>query len=172
MVRSRTSTAPTCFRSQVARVATTRATFMKYSSQLTRLSIEPSGGSGMLPHGADARQPRPGYDGGMARPLLAALALLAATPAHAQRPLEPSGRLPPVPSPGAAEPTPEDARKKAVPVEPPAPMTRGAVLEQVSGVVREVDRKDHKIVVEAGGQRVTLAMDRNTMVYTSAGLGT
>src|SRR3990170_5553511 len=39
MVRSRTSTAPTRLRSQVARVATTRAMFMKYSSQLTRESI-------------------------------------------------------------------------------------------------------------------------------------
>jgi hypothetical protein len=58
-------------------------------------------------------------------------------------------------------------------VEPPtAPLPRGAVLEQLSGVVREVDRKSHHITVEANGERVTLAMDRNTMVYTSAGLGT
>src|SRR5512140_3438924 len=41
MVLSRTSTAPTCLRSQVARVATTRAMFMKYSSQLTRVSMRP-----------------------------------------------------------------------------------------------------------------------------------
>src|SRR5512142_1669349 len=43
IVLSRTSTAPTCLRSQVARVATTRAMFMKYSSQLTRSSIVPPG---------------------------------------------------------------------------------------------------------------------------------
>jgi hypothetical protein len=36
MLRSRTMTAPTCLREQVDRVATTFATFMKYSSQLTR----------------------------------------------------------------------------------------------------------------------------------------
>jgi hypothetical protein len=58
-------------------------------------------------------------------------------------------------------------------VEPTRPLPRGAVLEQLSGVVREIDRKSHHLTVEApGGERVTLAMDRNTMVYTSAGLGT
>jgi hypothetical protein len=48
------------------------------------------------------------------------------------------------------------------------------VLEQLSGVVREVDRKSHHITLETGtgGERVTLALDRNTMVYTASGLGT
>jgi hypothetical protein len=45
------------------------------------------------------------------------------------------------------------------------------VLEQVTGTVREVDRKAHKFVVESGSESITLAMDRNTMVYTSSGLG-
>src|SRR6266568_1709597 len=63
MVRSRTSTAPTCLRSQVARVATTRATFMKYSSQLTRWSIEASVRCAMLPQGADAAEGIRDYDG-------------------------------------------------------------------------------------------------------------
>ena len=131
----------------------------------------------MLPHGTDAGQPRRGYDERMVRPLAvlsAALSLLAAAPARAQGSLEPSGRLPPVsPRPGDGG-TPESPPKKAVAVETPAaPLTRGAVLEQVSGIVRQVDRKDHKFTVEpAGGDRVTLSMDRNTMVYTSAGLGT
>jgi hypothetical protein len=64
--------------------------------------------------------------------------------------------------------------RKATQVETPAaPLPRGAVLEQLSGVVREVDRKTHHLTIEAsGGEPVTLAMDRNTMVYTSAGLGT
>jgi hypothetical protein len=35
-----------------------------------------------------------------------------------------------------------------------------------------VDRQSHHVTIESNGQRVTLAMDRNTMVYTSAGLGT
>jgi hypothetical protein len=47
------------------------------------------------------------------------------------------------------------------------------VLEQVTGTVKEVDRKEHRIVVESsGGVRITLSLDRNTMVYTSSGLGT
>ncbi len=131
----------------------------------------------MLPHGADAGQPRRDYDGGMARPLAApcaaaVLAVLAAAPARAQGTLEPSGRLPPS-SPGPSEQGPVPPPKTAVAVETPAaPLTRGTVLEQVSGIVREVDRKSHKFTVEVGAERVTLSMDRNTMVYTSAGLGT
>src|SRR5262245_53263128 len=38
-MRSRTTTAPTCLRSQVDRVATCRAMRMKYSSQLARRSV-------------------------------------------------------------------------------------------------------------------------------------
>jgi hypothetical protein len=110
----------------------------------------------------------------MVRPAVVLMAAsLATLPARAQGPLEPSGRLPPVAPP--AEASPGKPPRKAVPVEPPGttPLPRGAVLEQVTGTVREVDRKAHKIVVDAGGaEPVTLAMDRNTMVYTSAGLGT
>jgi hypothetical protein len=130
----------------------------------------------MLPHGADAAQPGRDYHGAMARPaaaLAAALAVLAALPARAQGPLEPSGRLPPVTPPDEA--SPGKPPRKAVPAEPrgpSAPLPRGAVLEQVTGTVREVDRKAHKIVVDSGGEAITLAMDRNTMVYTSGGLGT
>jgi len=49
---------------------------------------------------------------------------------------------------------------------------RGAVLEEVSGVVAEVDRKAHRVVLEAPTGRIALTLDRNTMVYTDAGLGT
>jgi hypothetical protein len=109
----------------------------------------------------------------MLRPLALLLALLAALPAGAQGPLEPSGHLPPVNPPRTGDDLGRPPRK-ASPVETPtAPLPRGAILEQLSGVVREVDRKTHHVTIEAtGGDRVTLAMDRNTMVYTSAGLGT
>src|SRR5512138_3044601 len=121
MVRSRTSTAPTCLRSQVARVATTRATFMKYSSQLTRLSIEPPVRCGMLPHGSDAAERQGDYHAGMVRPLALLLAALPALPALALGPLEPSGHLPPVNPPGPVE-QPGKPPRKATPVEPPAPL--------------------------------------------------
>jgi hypothetical protein len=51
-------------------------------------------------------------------------------------------------------------------------LPRAAVLEEVSGTVREVDRKAHRLGVETGSGPVTLSLDRNTMVYTSAGLAT
>jgi hypothetical protein len=51
-------------------------------------------------------------------------------------------------------------------------LPRGSVLEEVSGVVREIDRKAHRLSVDATGGPVTLSLDRNTMVYTAAGLGT
>jgi hypothetical protein len=122
----------------------------------------------MLPHGERARQPGRGYHVEMARPLVLLLAALAASPARGQGPLEPSGRLPPVASPAAPEPP-----RKATPAPAPAgPLPRGAVLEPVSGTVREVDRAAQTITVETAGERVTLSMDRNTMVYTPAGLGT
>ncbi len=99
----------------------------------------------------------------MARLLAALVAALSAAPALAQGGLEPSaGRLPPVAAPLRSPP----------PAGPAAPPSRGSVLEQVNGVVREVDQQTHRIVVEAGGERVTLSLDRNTMVYTASGLGT
>jgi hypothetical protein len=127
----------------------------------------------MVPHGPHAAEPDRDYHAAMARSPVLLLALLAAVPALAQGPLEPSGRLPPV---GSTVPRDDPGKppRKAAPVEAPAaPLPRGAVLEQLSGVVREVDRKEHQVTVETtGGERVKLAMDRNTMVYTSAGLGT
>src|SRR5512138_3238800 len=57
MVLSFTTTAPTCLRSQVARVAATRAMFMKYSSQLARASILPPVWAGIVPQGTDAGTP-------------------------------------------------------------------------------------------------------------------
>jgi hypothetical protein len=121
----------------------------------------------MLPQGADAAEHRPDYDGGMTRVPAALLAALVALPALGQGGLEPSGRLPPTPPPPA--PSPEHAKPVELPSSTPS---RGTVLEQVTGTVKEVDRKAHRIVVETAGDRVTLSLDRNTMVYTSGGLGT
>ena len=120
----------------------------------------------MLPHGADAAEGRGDYHGGMARTPLALVAALAAAPALAQGGIDPSsGRLPPV---GAPIVTPRGGPTTT----PDSPPSHGSVLEQVNGVVREVDRKANRIVVESGGTQVTLSLDRNTMVYTSHGLGT
>jgi hypothetical protein len=108
----------------------------------------------------------------MARTILAVLLALACARARAQGPRGP----PPDARPPAAAP---EARPPAKSAEPGAkaeargaPLPRGAILEEVSGTVRDVDRKGHRIEVEAGDQRVTLSLDRNTMVYTPAGLGT
>jgi hypothetical protein len=49
---------------------------------------------------------------------------------------------------------------------------RGTVLEEVSGKVSDIDRKDHKLRIETASGTVTLSLDRNTMVYTGSGLGT
>src|SRR4051812_27403948 len=100
----------------------------------------------MLPQGADAAEGVRDYDGLMLRIAPALLAALAAAPALAQGGLEPSGRLPPITSP-----SPSSSPKNATPVQLPAAPTRGAVLEQVTGTVKEVDRKEHRIVVDAGG---------------------
>jgi hypothetical protein len=108
--------------------------------------------------------------GVMTRPLLALLAALAALPARAQGHLEPSGRLPPVAPPAPAPP--DGIPPKAAPAKSAAPLPRGAVLEPVSGTVRDVDRMGHRITIDTGSEHVTLSTDRNTMVYTSAGLGT
>jgi hypothetical protein len=104
--------------------------------------------------------------------LLAPLALAAALPALAQGPTDPAGRLPPVASPAQPAP-PGEPPRKAVPVErPKGPLPHGAILEQVSGTVVSVDRQAHRFTIDAAGDKVTLSMDRNTMVYTPAGLGT
>jgi hypothetical protein len=84
---------------------------------------------------------------------------------------------------GLTEPAPDGRPPAAAPdaqqpgTTPPAStpgvtLPRGAVLEEVTGVVRGVDRKAHTIAVDANGKEVTLSLDRNTMVYTAAGLGT
>jgi hypothetical protein len=109
----------------------------------------------------------------MARPILALTLASAAAAAHAQGLTAP----PPDARPPAAAP---DARPSDLPpaaagtrAVPKAPLPHGAVLEELAGVVREVDRKAQRIAVESGGEgRVTLSLDRNTMVYTAAGLGT
>lgn len=91
--------------------------------------------------------------------LLLALFALAA---RAQGPDRPAASAPPAPpAEPRAEPPPS---AKSVP--------RGAVLEEVSGTVREIDRKVNRLAVETPKGPVSLALDRNTMVYTAAGLGT
>ncbi len=109
----------------------------------------------------------------MTRTPLALLLAVACASARAQGLNEPppDGRPPAAardPHPTASNPTTPDARAKAL----PTPLPHGAVLEEVSGTVRDVDRKGRRFTVEANGEQVTLALDRNTMVYTPAGLGT
>jgi hypothetical protein len=95
----------------------------------------------------------------MTRTTLALLLGLAAAAARAQ-----GVAVPPDARPLGAPPGAGAVRGTTLP--------RGAVLEEVSGVVREVDRTAHRISVEASGAPVELSLDRNTMVYTPAGLGT
>ncbi len=108
----------------------------------------------------------------MPRKTLALLLALSATAARAQGLNNP----PPDAQPPAAarEPRPPtDPTSPAARAQPrPTPLPHGAILEEVSGTVREVDRKGHRIAVDASGEQVTLSLDRNTMVYTPAGLGT
>ena len=127
----------------------------------------------MLPHGSDSAQPGPDAItmGAMIRLLVVPLLALA-LPALAQGPVDPTGRLPPVAPPTRPAP-PGEPPRKAVPVErSPAPLPHGAILEQVSGTVVSVDRQTHQFTLDAAGEKITLSMDRNTMVYTPAGLGT
>ncbi len=104
----------------------------------------------------------------MVRVLLALAASLAALSAAAQT--VPTPRAEPLPAPrasagpAAAEPPPSVPAKPALP--------RGAVLEEVSGTVRELDRRTYQLAVDTLAGPVTLSLDRNTMVYTAAGLAT
>jgi glucose/arabinose dehydrogenase len=94
----------------------------------------------------------------------------ASPPPTSARPASPPAASPAPsapPSPGAATP---GARKEPPPSK--APIPRGAVLEEVSGVVQDVDRKTHQLTVDSGSGQVKLSLDRNTMVYTANGLGT
>jgi hypothetical protein len=110
------------------------------------------------------------------------LVLLAGPAARAQAPATPGG-LPPATPPATAPPpsmsvspptTPPVPRAEPAPSPAPAkaPLPHGAVLEEVSGLVRDLDRKAFKLTIEAASGPVTLALDRNTMVYTASGLGT
>jgi hypothetical protein len=106
----------------------------------------------------------------MARTTLALLLSLAASVAGAEGLTSPPpDARPPAAAPERREEPPASAAKRSAPA---APLPRGAILEEVDGVVRDVDRKGQKIAVESGAGRVTLSLDRNTMVYTAAGLGT
>jgi hypothetical protein len=105
-------------------------------------------------------------------------ALLAASSSAAQIPGGPIGILPPSsagttsPPPSAGVPKAGAPAGRAEPAPSKAPLPRGAVLEEVSGLVQEVDRKTFKLTIESVSGPVTLSLDRNTMVYTSTGLGT
>jgi hypothetical protein len=108
----------------------------------------------------------------MARTILALLLAAGDAAAHAQGlTAPPPDARPPAAAPEARppEPSPTPAGTSAAPA---APLPRGAILEEIAGVVRDVDRKAQRIAVESGSGRVTLSLDRNTMVYTAAGLGT
>ncbi len=78
----------------------------------------------------------------------------------------------PRPPPASTEPTPRASPAPAEP-SPSKAIPRGSVLEEVSGTVRSIDRKEHRLTVDTGaGGTVALSLDRNTMVYTASGLGT
>src|SRR5512133_290262 len=101
-----------------------------------------------------------------------ALALSAAAAAGAQSSVPgPAGRGMTPPSPPAAAPTPSTSSAQP-PVSRKEPVERGTVLQEVSGKVAEIDRKAHKLRIDTAAGPVTLSLDRNTMVYTSTGLGT
>jgi hypothetical protein len=101
--------------------------------------------------------------------LSAALLALAASLAVASAETAPSAPSPtPAPEGPAATPPPEEPPPSAE--KPPIP--RGSVLEEVSGTVREIDRKAYKVEVDTSSGPVTLSLDRNTMVYTASGLAT
>ncbi len=112
----------------------------------------------------------------MLRTAVALSALLAALPSFAQQSpalppvATPSGRAQPDPAAPPSAPVTPGAAKRSQP--PDKPLPRGAVLEEISGVLEGVDGHAHRITVGTAGGKVTLTVDRNTMVYTSAGLGT
>jgi hypothetical protein len=109
---------------------------------------------------------------------LSLCALLAGSTARAQAPATPGG-LPPA-TPPATSPPPSMSVSppknmpvpRAEPAPSKAPLPRGAVLEEVSGLVQDLDRKAYKLTIGSASGPVTLALDRNTMVYTANGLGT
>ncbi len=99
---------------------------------------------------------------------VASLALVPAALAQTRIPPELVPQPPPTPtSPTTVPPTAPAGAKPTGKVLP-----RGATLEEVSGSVRDVDRKEHRLTLDTPKGAVTLSVDRNTMVYTPAGLGT
>jgi hypothetical protein len=106
----------------------------------------------------------------MTRLPLALAALLALSVARAQE-------TPPAASPEAAPASPAAAAPAAAPApEPQRPgariVPRGAVLEEVAGTLEAIDRSGHRLTIGTASGPVSLGVDRNTMVYTGAGLGT
>jgi hypothetical protein len=111
----------------------------------------------------------------MIRTAAALAALLHASYPAADQSLPPA--VPPgSPAPSTSGPAGPQETGAAVRATPPTrptrePIPRGAVLEEVSGTLERVDRQTHRITVSTPEGPVTLSIDRNTMVYTSAGLG-
>jgi hypothetical protein len=110
----------------------------------------------------------------MLLPLALAALLLAAPDATGLAPSLPPVAAPtgqagqPAAGPQSGSPAPGRAPTRSA----TQPIPRGAVLEEVSGVLEGFDRQAHRLTVGTAGGEVTLSVDRNTMVYTSAGLGT
>jgi hypothetical protein len=115
--------------------------------------------------------------------LAALLALLPAVAAGQEGAGAPPREPPPAQgdAPAAAPPAAETppATAPLPPAETPRPqrpgtrpVPRGAVLEEVAGTLRGVDRKTHRLTIDTPAGPVGLGIDRNTMVYTGAGLGT
>lgn len=90
-----------------------------------------------------------------------AAAALAAAPV---RPAAAADPAPPAAAPADPAAAPVDFGQKK-----PAP---AAVLEEITGTVAAVDRQTRRIELTTAKGPVTLGLDRNTLVYTKAGLGT
>jgi hypothetical protein len=110
----------------------------------------------------------------MRKTVLAIAAAAAAASAGAQTPAPPEAvpgaRPPALPSPPAASPAPPTSSSEPLPRK--QSVERGTVLEEVSGKVADIDRRDHTLRIETTSGPVSLSLDRNTMVYTACGLGT
>lgn len=108
----------------------------------------------------------------MTRILRTLAALLLAPAALAEEPgAKPAGEAPAATPPGEVRGTLPPPRLIPMPGDGKA-VPRGAVLEEVVGTVREVDRARHRITIDTVAGPVTLSLDRNTLVYGPGGLGT
>jgi len=99
------------------------------------------------------------------------LAILAAA-ALAAAPVRPAAAADPAPAAApapAGKPAAEKAGELDLGQKKPAP---AAVLEEITGTVAAVDRQTRRIELTTAKGPVTLGLDRNTLVYTQAGLGT